>query len=231
MAFRGFHREALRLLRVLPGMDAQGYAERRVLLEEGLIQPGKELVTLLAPRLEVKPVGMPKHAVSPLHTDLRFAKAGSPRYKEHLLLSMHHGPDRRSGVVMWIPIVHDEASFSCGMQFSAQGRERWRQAIAGEQGRELVDAMIALEAKHREHRFEIQGELLKRPPAPWDETHPRAAYLRRTSFQVRFTEALPEELIDQPELFDWFAERVDDLAPIYRWLVRHMGFGRMPTLP
>ncbi len=230
MAFRGFNREAVRLLRVLPGMNAQGYAERRELVEEGLVQPGKELVTRLAPRLEVKPVGLPKHAVSPLHTDLRFAKAGSPRYKEHLLLSMHHGPDRRSGVVMWIPINHDEVSFSCGMLLSAQARERWRQGIAGEQGQELVDAVELVEGLHRDQRFEIQGDLLRRPPSPWDESHPRAEYLRRTGFQVRFTEPLPEDLIEKPELFDWFAERVDQLAPIYRWMVRHMGFGRMPTL-
>jgi uncharacterized protein (DUF2461 family) len=226
VAFRGFNRGALELLRVLPGLDAQGYAEHRERLEEGLIQPGKDLIGQFVPLLELKPFGLPKSSVSPLHTDLRFSPAGSPRYKDHLLLTAFHGPDKKTGVTMWIRIDADNVSFACGMAFTAQGRERWRRGIAAETGRELVEAMKAIEAKHREHGFEIQGEMLKRPPAPWAEDHPRAAYLRRTGFQLRFTEPLPD--VELPSFFGWSAERVGEMRLVYHWLVANM-LGRRPT--
>jgi uncharacterized protein (DUF2461 family) len=229
VTFQGFDREAVELLRTLPSLDAESYAAHRERLAEGLLKPGAELIGELVPRLDLGIGGGPRSSVSPLHTDLRFAPAGSPRYKDHLLLTAWHGPDKRSGVTLWIRIDADTVGFACGVAFTPQVRDRWRQAVAGEGGEELARSLAALEAAHRDHGFEILGELLKRPPSPWDEQHPRAELLRRTAFQLRFAEALPAELVERPELARWCGQRVDELEPVLRWLVAVLTGGRRPT--
>ena len=229
MTFQGFDRKAVELLRTLPGLDAESYAAHRELLGEDLIKPGGELVGELAPRFEGGLAMSARTSVSPLHTDLRFAPAGSPRYKDHLLLTAWHGPDKRTGVTLWIRLDADTVGFACGVGFTPQVRDRWRQAVASENGEGLARTLAALQAAHREHDFEIIGELLKRPPSPWDEQHPRAELLRRTGFQLRFTEPLPTELVGQPALMPWCKQRVEQLEPVLRWLVAVLASGRRAT--
>jgi uncharacterized protein (DUF2461 family) len=222
LTFQGFDRKAVELLRTLPGLSAEAYAAQRELLTEGLLKPGAELIETLAKHLDVAGTGTGTAAmrcsVSPLHTDLRFAPAGSPRYKEHLLLTAWHGPDKKTGVTLWVRIDADTVGFASGVGFTPEARDRWRRGVASEAGQVLVEALNQLEEAHRDHRFELLGELLKRPPPPWDEQHPRAALLRRAAFQLRFREALPGELVARPELAAWCAQRLEKLLPVHRWL-------------
>ena len=232
MTFQGFDRRAVELLRVLPGFEVAEYATHRELLAEGLLKPGGDLIGVLARRLEVGPPAM-RTAISPLHTDLRFAPAGSPRYKEHLLLTARHGPDRRSGVTFWLKLDAETVTFAVGVTFTPETRDRWRQAVAGEEGKALAATLAQLAQQYRNHRFELQGDVLRRPPPPWDENHPRAELLKRTGFlQVRFVEPLPQEQVDQPELAAWCGHRLEELAPLFRWLVVHLPAGRRaPSSP
>lgn len=232
MTFQGFDRRAVELLQALPGMDAEAYAGQRDLVAEGLVRPGEKLIEELAKRLAVPGSPPARSSVSPLHTDLRFAKAGSPRYKDHLLLTAWHGTDKRTGVTVWIRIDTASVGFACGVAFTPEARDRWRRGVASEAGAQLVAALQALEQAHAEHNFEIIGELLKRPPPPWDDNHVRADLLRRTAFQVRFTEPLPAGLVDREGLVAWCGQRVDELVPVVRWLVEQLGTGRrLPSAP
>lgn len=229
--FQGFDRKAVELLRVLPSFDAGEYGTHRDLVADRLVKPGGDLISALASHLEV---GAPatRTAVSPLHTDLRFAPAGSPRYKNHLLLTAWHGPDKKNGTTFWLRLEADAVTFAVGVTFTPESRDRWRHAVGGEEGVGLAAALGTLAEQHHAHRFEISGDLLKRPPPPWEENHPRAELLRRTTtFQVRFTEPLPWELVDQPDLVAWCGSRLDGLLPVYRWLVTHLGGRRAQTRP
>jgi uncharacterized protein (DUF2461 family) len=232
LTFQGFDRRAVELLRALPGLSAEAYTAQRELLAEGLIRPGGELIKMLARHLDVAGTTAAPCSVSPLHTDLRFAQAGSPRYKDYLLLTAWHGSGKKTGVTLWVRIDADTVGFASGVVFTPEVRDRWRRGVASEAGQVLVEALTRLQEAHREHRFELIGELLKRPPAPWDELHPRAELLRRTVFQLRFREALPGELVGRPELAAWCTQRLDELLPVHRWLVEQLATGRrMPTSP
>lgn len=232
MTFQGFDRKAVELLRVLPGFEVAEYATHRELLAEGLLKPGGELIGVLARRLEVGAPAM-QTACSPLHTDLRFAPPGSPRYKDHLLLTAWHGLDKRAGVTFWLKLDAEMVTFAVGVTFTPETRDRWRQAVAGEAGKTLSAVMASLAQQHRHHRFELQGDVLKRPPPPWEENHPHAELLRRTgSLQMRFAEPLPPELVDQPDLAAWCGHRLEGLLPVFRWLVVHLPAGRRaPSSP
>lgn len=229
--FQGFDRKAVELLRVLPSFDAGEYGTHRDLVADRLVKPGGDLISMLARRLEVGPPA-PRTSVSPLHTDLRFAPAGAPRYKNHLLLTAWNGPDKKTGTTFWLRLEADAVTFAVGVTFTPETRDRWRQAVGGEEGEELAGELEALAERYRDHRFEISGDLLKKPPPPWEESHPRADLLRRTTtFQVRFTESLPWELVDQPDLAAWCGERLEGLLPVYRWLVVHLVSRRARTGP
>jgi hypothetical protein len=45
--------------------------------------------------------------------------------------------------------------------------------------------------------------------------------LRRTAFQVRFTDSLPDS-IGSAAFVDWCVGRLGRLLPVHRWLVRYL---------
>ena len=96
MTFNGFDREAIAELRALVGLDAAGYASCRDRLRRGLLEPARAFLDELVGELG-EPLTIARGSISPLHTDLRFAPAGAPRYKDHLLMTVWHGPDKKAG--------------------------------------------------------------------------------------------------------------------------------------
>ncbi len=216
--FQGFDPEALALLPDLPGLDRDGYAARRDLVVEGLTRPGLALVTEVAVRLGRDLTVSPRGSVSPLHRDLRFAAAGAPRYKDHLLLTTWEGPEKRTAPTLWIRVDGRSAGFASGMSLAPPARDRWRRAVAGGGGGELAHVLDGLVG---DRGAEVAGDLLARVPRPHDADHPRADLLRRTGFQVRFADPLPD-VVDRPELVDWCLDRLGALLPVHRWLVEEV---------
>lgn len=221
MTFDGFTRAALDELERLPHLDAGGYASRRELLDTGLIKPARALLDQVVTRLAAPLTTSPRGSVSPLHTDLRFAPAGAPRYKDHLLLTAWHGPDKKSGPTLWLRVDSTSVGFASGLPFTPAVRDRWRTAVGGPQGALLAAQLDALRAHHAGHEFEVAGERLRRVPAPWTEEHPRADLLRLTGFQVRFRLPLPRE-VEGAAFAPWCVARLDELLPTHRWLVTHL---------
>lgn len=218
MSFEGFDPAAIALLGELPGWDADRYAAAKRLLADGLTSPGLALIEEVADRLDADLTVAARSSVSPLHRDLRFAPAGSPRYKDHLLLTTWEGSDKRTAPTLWIRIDAGRAGFASGIGFTPEVRARWRDAVGGADG---VEIAAMLDGLVRQRAADVAGDEVRRVPAPYDDTHPRAGLLRKTGFQVRFVEALPPE-VDAAGFADWCVERLDELLPVHRWLVRHL---------
>ena len=122
MTFTGLDPAALALLGELPTWSPEHYADRSAELKTGITEPGWELIQDVVAALPVDLTVLRRSSVSPLHTDLRFAKNGAPRYKDHLLLTTWHGDDKRSGATMWLRIDATRAGL-------ASGRERWLDGV------------------------------------------------------------------------------------------------------
>ena len=214
MRFGGFDLDAIALLDRLPEMSADEYAEHKSLLTAGLNKPGGALIADVADRLDADLTVVPRSSVSPLHRDLRFAPEGAARYRDHLLLTTWEGIDKKASPVLWIRVDSHQAGFASGIGFSPDVRERWRAAVGGDTGTELVTELDSLVS---EHGAEVAGDRLKRVPPPFDADHQRSDLLRLTGFQVRFAEPLPAS-VGSPDFADWCVARLDALLGIHRWM-------------
>ena len=218
MSFTGFDPTVVALLAELPDWDADRYAARKADLAAGLSKPALALIQDAADRLGADLTVANRSSVSPLHRDLRFAREGSPRYKDHLLLTTWEGADKRTSPMFWIRIDAARVGFASGIGFTPEIRERWRTAVGGDEGGDLaviLDQLIAT------RDADVAGDELKRVPPPFEADHPRADLLRKTAFQVRFAENLPDAIAD-PSFADWCADRLESLLPVHRWLADHL---------
>ena len=87
--------------------------------------------------------------------------------------------------------------------------------MGGDAGEVLADELAELVA---DRSAEVAGDRVKKVPAPFGTDHPRADLLRRTGFQLRFVDDLPDTLATA-EFAAWCAERLEALLPVHRWLV------------
>jgi hypothetical protein len=221
MSFAGFDPAMVALLDDLPGWDADEYAEHKAQLAAGVTRPGAALIEEVADRLDAELTVVSRSSVSPLHRDLRFAPEGASRYKDHLLLTTWEGSDKNTSPILWIRVDARRAGFASGMAFTPPVRARWRSAVgddAGEELARLLDGLIT------DRHAEVAGDELKKVPAPFGVGHPRAHLLRRTGFQIRFVDDLPDSL-GSPKFADWCIERLEALLPVHRWLVINLTKG------
>lgn len=208
-------------------LSAAEYETLKPNLAAGLVEPAGAFIEQVAASLDEPLTVVRRSSVSPLHADLRFAKPGAPRYKDHLLLTAWRGPDKKASPILWIRLDAASVGFASGAALLGDQKEHFRDAVAGARGKALDAALGTLRRKHARHAFDVAGEQLKRVPRPWSADHERAGLLRLTSFQVRFREAAPR-LVAQPGFVAWCAERLQQLMPVHRWLVRELlgGDGR-----
>jgi len=221
MAFEGFDRGAIELLRKLPDWDTNTYSAEKTRLKQGLVEPGGALIEAVAEALDADLSVVRRSSVSPLHRDLRFAPAGAARYKDHLLLTTWNGSDKKFAPTLWIRIDADRVGFASGLAFDPKQRDRWRDAVGGKAGEGLARAIRKVELGARKHFVEVAGDALKQVPAPWEADHPRADLLRMKGFQIRFAEPLPRN-VEKPAFVGWCATRLRRLLPIHNWLVNEL---------
>ncbi|MDH3753138.1 MAG: DUF2461 domain-containing protein [Acidimicrobiia bacterium] len=223
-AFSGFSSAAIDALAEMPGWSKDDYDARKGELKDGLTAPAIALVSDLRERmsqvLDRELTIAPKigGSVSPLHRDLRFAKDKSERYKDHLLMTMWDGTDKRTAPMLWLRLGADSAGFASGIGFDKTIRERWRTAIGEASGASLVEALADLSAHHP---VDIAGQTLARVPKPWPADHPRADLLRHTGFQVRWAEPYADN-VASAMFADWAETRLAELADVHHWLVNHV---------
>ncbi len=225
-SFSGFDAAAVSILKQLPDFDASSYAAQKTLLTEGLRRPGAALIAAVAESLPLPLRVDPRASVSPLHNDLRFAPAGAPKYKDHLLLTTWQGSDKKNSPTLWLRIDASGVGFASGVMFTPSLRERWRNAVSGPAGERLQRALDRLAKRKENNHFDIAGAPLKRVPQPWTEDHPRADLLKMTGFQVRFAEVAPPELLNA-RLVSWVRKRMMLLLPIHEWIVGELFQGEL----
>lgn len=219
--FAGFDPAAIARLDELPTWDAARYATEKAALLAGLVRPAQAFIAELAERLDAPLTVTARGSVSPLHTDLRFAAADAPRYKDHLLMTMWQGEDKREAPILWVRVDAHRVGLASGIGLAPPHRDRWRAAVAGDDGAELATELARLVAARG---AEIAGDSLKNVPAPYPADHPRADLLRLGGFQVRYIESLPAE-VTTAAFVDWVATRLADLLPVHRWLVTRVAPG------
>lgn len=218
--FDGFDDASLDLLRRLPGFDRDAYAAHKPDIDRLLFDPAKAFVVDLldALRDEVSPglEGAPKvnGSISPLNNDLRFAREGTPPYKDHLLVWFWEGASKKASPTLALRIHPDQVGVAGGMTFDKAQVERWRAAIDGEGG-VRVQAMLTALGKGRD--VAVVGQELKKVPKPFAEDHPRADLLRLKSIQVRWPEPVPKA-IGSPRFVAHCAKRLARLEPLHRVL-------------
>lgn len=99
--FSGFPANTLPLLRELSAFERETYAARKKEIQRDLQNPAKAFVDAMVSGLQaLRPemTGIPKinKSISPLNNDLRFAKEGTPLYKDHLLIWFWEGPSKKT---------------------------------------------------------------------------------------------------------------------------------------
>ncbi|MDJ0768096.1 MAG: DUF2461 family protein [Ilumatobacter sp.] len=221
MTFTGFDPDAVALLDQLSTWDAETYGAHKAQLGAGLTKPAAALIAQVADRLDAELTVAARGSVSPLHNDLRFAGPGAPRYKDYAMMTTWEGDDKKTSPILWIRIDAHRAGFASGIGFTPEVRDRWREAVGGDAGEALAEAIGALVDRRG---AEVAGDQVKKVPSPWNADHPRADLLRRTGFQIRFVDDLPDS-VGAPEFADWCVDHLDALLPVHRWLVANVTRG------
>lgn len=228
-SFSGFDLEAVAKIAHLPSWSRDDYAANKAHLKAGLIDPAISLITEVAENLSEQ-IGSelnvsPKigGSISPLNRDLRFAKDKTVLYKDAVMLTTWDGADKKSCPVFWIRLGHDSIGFASGIGFDKGRRERWRAAVADDKiGGDLVGLLADLE--HHKN-YDLAGEELKNAPKPWDNDHPRAALLRHSGFQVRWSEPWPtgKQRADKSGFAEYCTDHLSELVPVHQWLRAQLG--------
>lgn len=218
--FRGFDHQSVALLSGLPGLDEASYMDLKGRLTNELRKPAGLLIAAVAAELDAGLAVDKRTAVSTLHRDLRFASPGTPRYKDHLLLTCYQGSERKRAPTLWIRIDASSVGFASGVALDGQARAAFREAVASDDGQRLQAALEALRKRPRPRDLDVAGASLKRVPKPWGEDHPRAELLRVTgAFQARFREPLPTS-VSTGAFVSHCAQALSDLMPVHRWLTQ-----------
>lgn len=222
--FDGFPEEGLRFLQRLGTENKAWFDANRPTYESAVVAPTKAFVSAMGERLaeSFAPAitAQPKTngSIAPINNDLRFSPEKSP-YKDHLLLKFWEGEDKKIAPTLHIRLSADDVGFATGAMFPDV--ERWRDLVADDRtGEELATALASLSGK-RGPDLHVAGEGYKRVPKPFDEDHPRADLLKHKWLQARWSEPLPESA-RSAAFVDHCAARLEECAPVHRWLVTHL---------
>ena len=218
--FAGFDDDALGTLKALPGWTKQDRAADKAAYDH-LVETTKRFAQAVGDRIREtvsETVAVePKinGSISPFNRDLRFAEDRSRPYKDHLMVSFWDGPNKKMSPTLRVRITPTATGFGGGMVFDKPALDRWRRAVAADEGASLGSALDDLGTAHP--NLDVPEPELKRVPGDFDPDHPRGELLRHKSLHVRWEEPNPSS-IATPVFVDWCGERLDDLGPVHRWL-------------
>lgn len=207
--FEGFPEEALDFYEGLEADNSKAYwTDHRAVHDRCVAAPMKALLAALEPEFGAA------HLFRP-YRDVRFSKDKTP-YKTHAGAVL--GGDGKAG--LYVQFSADGLYLAGGLwsATTAQAR-RLRAALADDaSGPAAVRVLNALEKRG----FELGGAQLQRIPKPWDADHPRAHLLRRKALTAGLR-AAPDEWLHTATVVDRVADGWRALAPLNRWLDRHVG--------
>jgi len=158
-----------------------------------------------------------------IQRDTRFAKDKSP-YKTFVAADLPLRPVAEGGDQHGVPGLY--VSFGLEGEYVAFGAwhmspevlSRYREALDhpkhGAEAQKIVDGLLA-------DGYVLESmEALKRTPPPYARDHPRAELLRRKGLAVATSPK--EDLVNSPKLLDWAEDRLRRVAPLAKWLDKHV---------
>ncbi len=225
MAFTGFSKTAPAFWHELSvEMNRDWFQANKQRYEDEWVTPMQALLDTvhagLVPAYKPLKLGEPK--VMRIYRDVRFSKDKQP-YKTHIgaVITVADKKLGESGnAAMYVHLGIDEEFVGVGTyMFDPERLVRWRKAVAGKAGGDLV----ALVTKLRRAGYEVGGhDDYKKVPKGFDPEHPRAEYLKMKGLTAGPGE-LPRGILHKPALATWLVKHGKALAPLVVWLDKHVG--------
>lgn len=224
-AFTGFARSAPAFFHELAiEMNRDWFVENKARYDEEWVQPMTALLTDVGARIAAayKPrrLGAPK--VMRIYRDVRFSKDKTP-YKTHIgaVLTVEGKRVGEGGnAALYVHLGMEDEVIGSGMYFfDAPQLVRWRKAVAGKGGAELVKLI----GKLRAAGYQVGGhDDYKKVPKGFDPDHPRAELLKYRGLTAT-PGPIPRGLIHKAGFADWLVERGKAMAPLVSWLEANVG--------
>lgn len=183
--------------------------DHRALYEEQVRAPMLALLAALEPEFGSTKMFRP-------YRDVRFSREKTP-YKTHAA-GVVQQQDGRGALYVHV----DANGLFAGGGFWRMERDqlaRYREAVADDgNGR----ALARLASRLRADGWQAAGEQLKRAPRGYDPDHPRIELLRHKGYAMSVQHELEDWVFD-PGAVEVVAEHWRAVAPLNRWLARHVG--------
>jgi uncharacterized protein (TIGR02453 family) len=222
-AFAGFPPEGLEFLEGLAADNTREYFDaHRDVYQAALLQPAKDFVVGLGEELHarvspgIRAEPRINGSILRINRDTRFSSDKRP-YKEHVDFWFWEGdgPSReRPGLFMRLRPA--TVTLGAGMhRFEPPALAAYRAAVADDAtGRALEDALMDATGVRG---VTVGGLRYKRVPREFGADHPRAELLRHDALYVSGDWKLPRAA-GRPAFVGWVAERLEQMAPVERWL-------------
>jgi uncharacterized protein (TIGR02453 family) len=223
--FRGFDRDAMQFWHELASeMNREWFAANKQRYQSVWVEPMlallREIARGLAPTY--KPFALAEPGVLRIYRDLRFSRDKAP-YKTHIAGVIRLGGSKiaeAGNAVLYLHLGLDEEYVGVGCyQFDERRMARWRRAVVGPAGRELLQLLARL----RRNGYDAGPyEEFARVPKGFSPDHPRAELLKYKGLICGFP-PIPAGLLHKPELARWLLRHARATAPLVIWLRRRLG--------
>jgi uncharacterized protein (TIGR02453 family) len=223
MAFCGFSPSTIRFLGELSRNNERAWFEsHRADCESNLIEPAKEFVAALGPRLreldaKVQAIPRVRGSIKPMERRMRFRKGEQLPYKDSLDLSFWSGRRRawdNSGFFLRLTPVR--LVLAAGMiEFQKERLARYREHVQGDQRGAPLAAIVN---DLRADGYFVGGESYKKTPRGVPADHPRAELLKHSGLFATFDGEHPKEL-GTPAFVDFAFSHFARMAKLHTWLV------------
>ena len=204
MGFAGFGPDAVSFYEGLEADNSREYfSARRAVYDEQVVAPMRALADALQPRFGEVKIFRP-------HRDVRFSRDKSP-YKLQAALVCDGG---------YLALSADGLFLAHGLWDASTDQSRRLRAAAADErsGPPLTRVVRGL----REDDWTVDGTRLKRIPKPWDAGHPRAELLTLKTLTGSRMHP-PGSWLSSAQVLDRVTDGWQALAPLHRWLERHVG--------
>jgi uncharacterized protein (TIGR02453 family) len=200
--------------------DRAWFAEHRAIYERAIKGPGEVLLACLEPELAALSGGPVSGKIFRIHRDVRFSKDKRP-YNAHLHIAFGAGGAGRVASREDMPrgyffgLYPDRAVLGAGgFHFQGATLDAYRAAAADDAKGAKLEDILARTAKAG---FRIEGEQLKRTPAPYAADHPRGELIRRKSLTA-WRDLHDPAAAASPDVIGETLEVFAALDPLVKWL-------------
>ena len=225
VAFRGFERDAMQFWHELASeMSREWFTANKQRYQSVWVEPMLALLREIARGLAraYKPLELAEPGVLRIYRDLRFARDRAP-YKTHIagIIRLAGDAIAEAGIaVLYLHLGPDEEYAGVGCyRFDETRTARWRRAVVGAPGRDLLKILAGLRRKGYDAG---PYEEYARVPKGFAPDHPRAELLKYKGLICAFP-AIPAGLLHKPALARWLTDHAKVTAPLVIWLRRHLG--------